>query len=194
MKWRLSSARCIQAAFEANNSTTTKQNRMKKGKRPVIKLQLSISDKAIEIVGWIALLAMWIVLISNYTKMSATIPVHYNAIGQADRYGSKENILILPILGTVIFIGLTMLNRFPDIFNYPVEITIDNAQRQYLNATRMMRYLKLMIIVFFELILFIITNHSPGHTGLFGVWFIPMILGLFFMLLLIFVIKSYRAK
>ena len=159
--------------------------------RPKIKLELTIIDKTFEILGWISMLAIWVLTISNYRNLPDTIPIHYNVAGQADGFGGKGNILALPLVATILFVGLTILNKFPHVFNYPTTITKDNALQQYTNATRMVRYLKFIFVVIFGLIsLQTIRNVNEQTSGL-GVWFVPLTLGLIFIPLTYFVIKSF---
>ena len=141
--------------------------------RPKLKLELTTFDKTLEILGWISILAIWVLTITNYTNLPDTIPIHYNGAGQADGFGGKDNILTLPLIATILFVGLTILNKFPHVFNYPTNITADNALRQYTNATRLIRYLN-------------------GQTSGLGVWFLPLTLGLIFIPLTYFVIKSFK--
>lgn len=161
-------------------------------KRPKIKLELTTSDRAVEILGWMAILAIWILTITNYTTLPDTIPIHYNGAGQADGFGGKGNILTLPLIATALFIGLTILNRFPHVFNYPTPITEDNSLRQYTLATRMIRYLKLIVVVIFGLIVLQTIRNVNGQISGLGVWFLPLILGLIFIPLAYFVIKSIK--
>ncbi|MFM7638826.1 MAG: DUF1648 domain-containing protein [Bacteroidota bacterium] len=157
-----------------------------------IKLELTTTDKTFEILGWVSIFAVWVLTITNYTNLPDTIPTHYNGAGQADGFGGKGNILTLPLIATVLFIGLTILNKFPHVFNYPTNITTDNALQQYTNATRMIRYLKFIIVVIFGLIaLQTIRNASGQRSGL-GVWFLPLTLGLIFISMTYFVIKSFK--
>jgi uncharacterized membrane protein len=161
--------------------------------RPKIKLELTTADKTFEIIGWLLIFSVWGLTITNYANMHETIPTHYNGAGQADGFGGKATILTLPLIATVLFVGLTILNKFPHIFNYPTNITQDNALRQYTNATRMIRYLKLIIVVIFGLIAFkTIQNANEQADGL-GIWFLPMTLGLIFIPLIYFVVKSFKA-
>ena len=160
--------------------------------RPKLKLELTTFDKTLEILGWTSILAIWVLTITNYTNLPGTIPTHYNGVGQADGFGGKATILTLPLIATVLFIGLTILNKFPHIFNYPTNLTQDNALRQYTNATRMIRYLKLIIVVIFGLIAFKTIQNANGEADGLGVWFLPMTLGLIFIPLTYFVIKSYK--
>lgn len=134
--------------------------------RPKIKLELTPTDKIFEILGWTSVLAIWVLTITNYTNLPDTIPVHYNMAGQVDGFGDKVNILTLPLIATVLFVSLTILNKFPHILNYPASITADNALRQYTNATRLIRYLKFIIVVIFGLIsLQTIRNVSEQTNG-----------------------------
>lgn len=162
--------------------------------RPKIKLELTSADKTIEIFGWLLVIAVWALTITNYAILPDTIPTHYNAAGQANGIGGKATILTLPLLATVLFVGLTFLNKFPHIFNYTTKITQDNALRQYTNATRLTRYLKLVIVVIFGFIAYKTIQNAKGEADGLGVWFLPLTMGLIFIPLIYFVIKSFKTK
>ena len=162
--------------------------------RPKIKLELTTIDKTLETLGWISILAIWIFTITNYTNLPDIIPIHYNGAGQADGFGGKCNILTLPLISTVLYIGMTILNKFPHVFSYPTDITQDNALRQYTNATRMIRYLKLIIVVIFGVVTFQTIRNVNGQTNGLGVWFLPLILGLIFMPLIYFLVISFSKQ
>ena len=161
--------------------------------RPKVKIELTIADKTFEIIGWLLIISIWGLTIANYANLPDTIPNHYNGAGQADGFGGKETILTLPLIATVLFVGLTVLNKFPHILNYPTSITQDNALRQYTNATRMIRYLKLIIVVIFEIIIFKTIQNANGEEGL-GICFLPLTLGLIFIPLSYFLVKSLKDK
>lgn len=158
--------------------------------RPRIKIELTTTDNVIELIGWLSLLAIWVLTITSYSNLPDIIPVHYNGAGQIDRVGNKLNILELPLVATILFVGITIANRFPHIFNYPTKITEENAFRQYTNMTKMNRYLKLFFVLFFGLI----TYKTIKSTNGLGVWFLPLTMGLVFISLTYFVLNSYRAK
>lgn len=159
-----------------------------------LKLELTQADKTVEIIGWLLIFAVWGLTIINYQSLPDIIPTHYNGAGVADGFGDKWMILTLPLVATVLFVGLTILNKFPHIFNYPTEITTDNALRQYTNATRLIRYLKVIIVVIFGLIAFQTIRHANGQTEGLGIWFLPMTMGLIFIPLIYFLIKSTKTK
>ena len=163
-------------------------------KRPRIKLQLNQTDKILEVVGWVSVFGIWALPLINYFDLPEIIPIHFNGAGKADRFGNKTHIFVLPIISTLLFIGLTTLNKHPHIFNYPSQITKENAVHQYTNATRMIRVLKLVIVVLFGLIVFRKIQIVNGHADGLGTWFLPLTMGMIFIPMLYFLIKSLKKK
>ena len=142
--------------------------------RPRITLSLSKLDKALEVTSKIVLFVMWSLTLYTFLKLPATIPTHYNASGQADDYGNKMTVLILPVLATIIYWGLAQLNKHPHIFNYMNNITENNAHKQYTIATRMLRFIKLANLLIFSLIVLFTYLTAIGVTNGLGVWFLPL--------------------
>ena len=163
-------------------------------KRPRIKLQLNQTDKILEIVGWISVVGIWALPLINYSILPEIIPIHFNGAGKANGFGNKTHIFILPIISTLLFIGLTILNKNPHVFNYPSQITKENAVHQYTNATRMMRVLKLVIVLLFGLIIFKTIENVNGNADGLGTWFLPFTIGLFIILTLYFLMMSMKDK
>jgi uncharacterized membrane protein len=162
--------------------------------RPKLSITLMPIDKAIEMLGWLTFVTLWVLTVFNYSSLPDIIPTHFNAAGHADSYGSKGTIFILPIIGTIIFIGLSILNMFPQIFNYPTNITDENALRQYTNATRMIRYLKFAIALIFSVIVFMTSQAAEDKSKGLGIWFLPVMLALIFIPLVFFIIKLVKSK
>jgi uncharacterized membrane protein len=168
--------------------------KQKMEKRPKIRLELTNSDKALELTGWFALLVIWVLIIVSYKNLPDIIPTHYNGAGKADGFGEKTNILILPIIATILFVGLTLLNRVPHIFNYPTHITKENAMRQYTLATRLLRNLKLYFVAIFGYIVFRTIQNAKGQAEGLGAWFLPVSLVIVSILLIYPIVKLLREK
>jgi uncharacterized membrane protein len=173
----------------ANAKRQQRLNKLKMEKRPKMKLALKTVDKIFEIVGWGFTIMIWVLTITTYSNLPETIPTHYNGAGQADGFGGKATILTLPLIATILFIGLTVLNKFPHVFNYPTEITQDNAFRQYIYATRLIRYLKLIIVFIFGLIEFKTIQNANGEADGLGVWFLPLTMGVIFIPMIYFILN-----
>jgi uncharacterized membrane protein len=160
-------------------------------KRPKIAIPFKQSDKVLEILGWAAMFGIWVLTLVNYFDLPETIPIHYNAAGEADGFGDKTTILALPSIATLLFLGLTALNQHPHVFNYPSKITQENALIHYTNATRMIRVLKLVIVFIFGMIAFKTIQHVHGNAAGLGTWFLPVTMVLIFIPIVYFLIATY---
>ncbi|RKF41127.1 hypothetical protein BCY89_22195 [Sphingobacterium siyangense] len=160
--------------------------------RPRIKLSLKAVDKVFELLGWLVVLLLWYVIAFHYSKLPEIVPVHYNAEGKVDKFGPKSILLMLPLIATVLYVAMTIVNRFPHLFNYPIKITEENALQQYTSATRLIRYLKFIVVVIFGIIAFkSIPNAAATSEGL-GTWFLPFVLVSIFVPVIYFLIKSVK--
>jgi uncharacterized membrane protein len=163
-------------------------------RRPRIKLKYTTTDKVIEIVAGSSLLVVWGLIIVNYSDLPDIIPIHFNGSGEADRFEGKSNIWNLPIVASVLFIILSIVNRYPHIFNYPTKITKENAQRQYTYATRLIRSVKLIFVVVFGLVEFKTIQVAQGVANGLGTWFLPFVLAAVFIPIIYFHVKLMKKK
>ena len=162
-----------------------------KRKRSKITIRFTLFDLILEISGLVAVLAMWIFLIATYSGLPDMIPTHYNGSGQVDNFGGKSSILMLPVIATAVYAGMTILCRFPHVFNYPVIITENNAFFQYGNMVRMFRCLKLVLVLIFGYLIF----HTALNTGRgIGIWFTPVLLAVIFIPVIYFMAKSFMYR
>jgi len=159
--------------------------------RPKIKIDLTTTDKVFDILSCVAIVTIWVLTIANYSKLPDTIATHFNALGKADGFGGKTTILTLPIVATVLFFVMTILNVS---LKYPKNLTMDNALQRYTIATRMIRYFKLAIVIIFGLIVFQTIQNGTGQSHGFGTWFLLSDLGLVFIPLTYFIVKLVKTK
>lgn len=161
--------------------------------RPKLKIPLTATDKLTEGAGFILLCLIWGLTAVNYSSLPDMIPVHFDALGKPDGFGGKATMWTLPALSTLLFAGLTFLNKFPHIFNYPTQITPENAFKQYQMATRMIRVLKLVLVIIFGLIALQTIRQASGETDGIGIWLLPLILGLIFIPLFYYLVKAMKS-
>lgn len=127
--------------------------------RPIIPIELKIFDKIIEGMALIVFISIWVMVIYSYNKLPQIIPVHFDLSGNVDRMGDKSSIFTLPFIASFIYLLLTVLNKYPHMFNYIGEITLDNAKSQYTFATRLLRVIKVIVLsVLFIIILVVIRS------------------------------------
>lgn len=162
--------------------------------RPKIEIQLTSMDKIMEVFGYLVLVTFWIMNISSFNQLPAEIPIHFNGLGEVDQTGSKISIFALPVIGTLVFTVLTLINKYPENFNYRVEIDAENAEKQYTNSTKMIRLLKVVVLFVFILIDYFTIQISVGNSTGLGKLFLPCVLALIFIPIGYFSYKSYRLK
>ncbi len=92
-------------------------------------------------------LALFIILIAGYwSKLPDTIPIHFNLSGEADGWGSKATILVLPVIALFIYVTMTLAIQSSKNINYPVRITPENAERQYRLARHLIAVMKAAVV------------------------------------------------
>ncbi|WP_161794511.1 DUF1648 domain-containing protein [Demequina globuliformis] len=90
-----------------------------------------------------------IAALAFYPLLPDAIPIHWDATGTADSWGSPVMIVVLVALWVGIVIGVDALSRRPHILNYPMEVTKEAAPRLYASATRMLVWMNVGLTVLF---------------------------------------------
>lgn len=75
--------------------------------------------------------AVVLAVLVKYPSLPETVPTHFGPTGEADAWGSRASILLLVFINCALVGGMTWLSYRPRWFNYPGEITEENAQRMY---------------------------------------------------------------
>lgn len=144
--------------------------------RPVLSVRLTTTDKFLNGLAVVMLVVFWGYTAWVYSSQPAVIPIHFNAAGEADNWGPRFLLWVLPIIATLLAGAFTVLNRYPHVFNYPVKVTPENALRQYTLATRMLRGLRLSIILLFFSAMYMGVRSAQVHIAGVGVWVLPFAL------------------
>ena len=140
-------------------------------KRPKLKVPFQNIDIVIELASITILLLMWMHLIMDYSNLPEIIPSHFNAKGQPDDFNNKTFLWFLPLLSTVMYVGLFVLNRFPHLHNYMVNITEDNAMTQYRFSTRILRVVNFLCVLMFAYINYHIIVGAKNNASELGLGF-----------------------
>ena len=169
-----------------------KVHRSHKENRPLIKIEWTPIDWILEGIAILGLLTILGTAVYNFPKLPKTIPTHFNAAGQPDGYGDKSFFWTVPCIALFLYLLLTLINLVPHKLDYPVKITPLNASKQYTMGTRLIRYLKMILIwLFFSINYSIIQSISHTGQGL-GLWFLPVFLGFIFIPMIVYFIFSSK--
>lgn len=130
-----------------------------------------------------------LLLVVRWGTIPDKIPTHYGMSGAADAWGGKASLLTTPILAAVLFVALTALERFPQLWNTGVEITPRNRDRVY-------GLLRLMLVTVKTAAMAALL--WPALCGVLqwplGGWFLPAVLAAMFLPVAGILIAVYRAQ
>ncbi|MFN0157824.1 MAG: DUF1648 domain-containing protein [Bacteroidota bacterium] len=132
--------------------------------RPVLEIPLTIIEKNLEVISILVLIAPLLYIIAIWADLPETVPMHFRFDGTPDGWGSKYSIFLLIGVECIVYVGLTVLARFPHIYSYPWPITAENAQRQYTLARTLIRWIKLEVVMIFGYVLWGVVVSAKEQT------------------------------
>ncbi|MFV8224770.1 DUF1648 domain-containing protein [Christiangramia aquimixticola] len=130
-------------------------------------IDINKTDKILEIVSWAFLMIIWLTSIISYKTLPDKIPTHFNIDGIADKFGDKFEIFTLPIIGTILTIGLTILNKYLNSSNI---LGKRNNLGNNAITMRIVRFLKIAILVIFGMIMIHTIEIAKNHSNGLGNW------------------------
>lgn len=122
--------------------------------RPVIEIKWGPIDLVLEGAALLVLIVAAAMLLYEYPSLPDQIPTHFNAEGVADDYGSKSSLFAFLGFPVGMYLLLTLFNKNPSNFNYPLKITEYNAPYQYRLSMRLLRWIKLAMVINFVWMLY----------------------------------------
>ncbi len=162
--------------------------------RPRIRPEKEPLDILLEIAGLLVVMAMVVITAKAYAGLPYRIPTHFNGSGQADGYGGKGMIWLLPAITIAMYTGLSLINLFPYNFNFPVNITPENAPRLYRHAMRSMRILNLLLVIMFFYLTWQTIALAGGKSDGLGFLFLPVAIFAIIIFILYMIVRMYKLK
>lgn len=154
-----------------------------------MKIKNNLADNIMEVICLILMVGIVLYLILVWNKLPDKIPAHYDWAGNVDRWGSKGELLILPIMTWIMYGFISVVELFPKAWNTGVKVTEENQARVYRVLKYMIKSLKLIVVLDFSYMTInsILGKSLPG-------WFLPVFLGLTFGDLIFWLVKLVRVK
>lgn len=146
----------------------------------------TLADTVMEYICRILLIGTLIYLIVRWNAIPDQIPTHYNAAGEIDGWGGKGMVWLLVVISWGLYLGITFVGRFPELWNTGVKITKTNKEKVY----RLIKYLigtsKLILISVFTLLIVFTTLVKPLPLWFAGIYLTILIADMAFWLVRIF--------
>ena len=124
----------------------------------------------------LAILATFVLAVRGWQILPERVPHHFSWRGVPDAWGGRWVLFLLPTFGAVMFIGLSILGRFPHRFNYLQPITAENVHRQYSSALSLLAWLRLEIAALFLYVEWHFYKGALDKTLRLSAWFLPVVL------------------
>lgn len=140
-----------------------------------MKIKKSKYDVIINFLSLLCLVGTVIFLIISWKTIPAKIPGHYNAAGGVDKISDKSSLIWLLAVGWILFIVISVVEKFPQMWNTGVEVTEKNKEKVYRILKNMIGTVKLIIALVFSYL----TLHGAMGKNLSSL-FLPVFLILIF--------------
>lgn len=147
------------------------------------------ADRILDLLGWILLIGTLAYLILGWSSFPDQIPMHYNGAGEIDRWGGKGEIIFIEVMMWILYLGIGVVEKYPQIWNTGVEVTVKNKEKVYRTLKYMLKTLKFLTALIFA---YLIVN-SLQSAPLPG-WFTPAVMILIFGDMAFWLIRLFRIK
>ena len=104
------------------------------------------------------------------------VPIHFNFAGEADGWGSKYVLLVLPLIGIVTVLALEAVEKRPHIHNYPHYVNETNVRQFYAVSVRTSNLIKNGTLLIFSLLQIEIVQSAKEAQFIFGSTLVGIIL------------------
>ena len=154
-----------------------------------MKIENTRTDRILDLLGWILLVGTLAYLILGWSSFPDQIPMHYNGAGEIDRWGGKGEIIFIEVMMWILYLGIGVVEKYPQIWNTGVEVTEKNKEKVYRILKYMLKTLKFLTALIFA---YLIVN-SLQSAPLPG-WFTPAVMILVFGDMAFWLIRLFRIK
>ena len=154
-----------------------------------MKIKRKKFDIILNILCWIILASTMLFLIITWSKIPDTIPMHYDSAGNIDRFGSKLEILVLPIIILIVYTFITIIEKFPEAWNTGIKVTEENKERVYSTLLHLISTIKFIMVG--------MVAYLTVHTALsleLSAWVIPIFVLAIFGNFVYWIWKLFRVK
>jgi hypothetical protein len=162
--------------------------------RPRVELHRTFADYIGEVLALAGVTGGVLLLAIVWTELPGEIPRHFGFTGEPTAWSGRWSAVFPVAIALAIYVGLTLLNRAPHIFNYPWPITQQNAAIQYRLMRSMVIWLKAVCVWMLVAIVWSQARVALGDAeGVSPFLIFGFLIGIH-MVLAVFLYRSYRCR
>ncbi len=154
-----------------------------------MKPKKTVWSRITETLSLILLIGTIVYLIVMWKSIPDTIPAHYNAAGEVNRWGDKSELIFLPIIGGMLYFLITLIQQYPAAWNTGITVTEQNRERVYQILGNLIGTTKLMMLAVFSGITVL---SSLGRS--LPIWYLGVFLLLLFGSIAFFLVQLSKEK
>jgi uncharacterized membrane protein len=117
------------------------------GMEDKIQIRKNALDVIETLVSLVSLVGVVVYLVLAWDNLPDRIPAHYNALGEVNRWSDKSGLIVLPIISWLIFGIITLVERYPQIWNTGVAVTQTNRDQVYRLLKSMISLEKMLVLL-----------------------------------------------
>ena len=159
--------------------------------KPVLNIPKTAFEKSFDLITAIIYVAGIIYTIVIWSQIPDQVPAHYNGAGEVNRWGSKWELIILPVIAALLAVFMTFLEKHPEWHNY-MKLKENNIEFQYKNSRLMMNVLKNECVLLFIFLTYKTEQIAMGNTDTIGTAVLPISLAVIFGSMAFYIIRSLK--
>ena len=154
-----------------------------------IKIERNALDILEAIVSLSCLVGVAVYLLLAWKTIPQQVPGHYNASGAVDRWGSKSELIVLPIISVLLYGLITLIEHYPQVWNTGVRITDENRTVVYRLLKNLIAWVKMITLSIFGCltVLSALARNLP-------VWFLLAFVVLLFGVIAYYIVRITRIR
>jgi uncharacterized membrane protein len=114
--------------------------------RPILHIPPSPLEVILEIAAFAGVVHCVAGLVRSWASLPDRVPIHFGFDGRPDSWGRRYILLALPIVAILLYVGMSVMSRYPHTYNYPWRITEENAEWAYRSARLLVGLLKAELV------------------------------------------------
>lgn len=140
-----------------------------------------------EVIGLVIMVSFVLYTVIVWSSVPGSIPGHFNATGAVDRWGDRIEIIGVPVVAVILYVGLSWVTFHPEVWNVPSFEAEENKDHVYRTTRTMLIAIKVQLSASFFYLSYAQANARNLHP-----LYLPIFLGFLFGTLAFCIIRMYR--